>query len=179
MMKFSIPFLAAALAFPALLPATEARVDLNGIKEGIQFTKTAGDGVNLYKATWVKPEEQSQRVFLQKKLSGDYQEVAFTFTADKSGTIWIAFGGNWMEKAEERPFVLLDDITINGEALPNGGFEEALQGNWSKGKDVTTSPDAHSGSAAIRVNHDNQISMPLKVEAGKSYEVKSVAKETK
>lgn len=66
MMKFSIPFLAATLAFPALLPATEARVDLNGIKEGIQFTKTAGDGVNLYKATWVKPEEQSQRVFLQK-----------------------------------------------------------------------------------------------------------------
>ncbi len=172
------PLLAAA-GLPMLLAAAEARIDLNGLKEEISFTGASGDGVSLHKADWVKPEEQNRRVFLQKKVTGEYQPVVFTFTPDKDGLIWISFGGNWAKEAADRPFLLVDDVTVNGEPLPNGGFEESFDGNWSRGKDVTVSADANSGKAAVRVNHDNQIARSLKVEAGKPYEVKFYAKEAK
>ncbi len=176
-MKFEVLFLAAAVLLPLAVSA-DVRVDINGVKDGVKIKKTAAEGFTGGNASWLPKEQQEQRIFLQKKLSPEYQEVAFTFTPDKDGSVWITFGGNWSKEVADRPFVLVDEITVNGEPLPNGGFESGLD-TWSKGKETSVSPDAKEGKNAARVSHDNPVGRWVKVENGKNYEVKFFAKEAK
>ena len=103
------------------------------------------------------------------------EEFSFAFTPDKDGNVWLSFGGNWNEDPAARPFVLIDEVSINGEPLANGGFEDGFKG-WGVGKNATVSSDAKAGGNAAKVNHDNNAGRNIKVEAGKSYTVKFFAK---
>lgn len=76
--------------------------------------------------------------------------------------------------------MLIDDVTVNGEPVANGSFEEnngKKAKNWYfSGKSVTLSDDAKTGKASVKVNHDNRACLTLKAEAGKNYEIKISAK---
>lgn len=175
MMKLTLPVLAAAAILP-LVASADVRIDVNGTKDGIKIQKTAGEGFSGGKASWLPEGQQEQRIFLQKKVSKEYQEFSFAFTPDKDGNVWLSFGGNWNEDPAARPFILIDEVSINGEPLANGGFEDGFKG-WGVGKNATVSSDAKAGGNAAKVNHDNNAGRNIKVEAGKSYTVKFFAKD--
>ncbi len=181
-MKSTVLLTFAAAVGALSLSAGSVRVDLNGVKDGVTLQKGASEGFTGGRASWEPKENQDKTLFLQKAVGAEYQECVFSFTPDKDGTVWFTICGNWAKEAADRPFVLIDDITVNGELLPNGDFEKTAEGkvpDWGvKGK-PTFSTEARSGSNALRINHDNRIAQALKVEAGRNYTVKFAAKEAK
>ena len=85
MMKFTLPVLAAAAILP-LVASADVRIDVNGTKDGIKIQKTAGEGFSGGKASWLPEGQQEQRLFLQKKVSKEYQEFSFAFTPTRTAT---------------------------------------------------------------------------------------------
>ncbi len=173
----------AAAAGTLSLSAANVRIDLNGISNGIVLQPGESGGFSVRRAGWEEKEKQDKTLNLEKALAADYQDYTFSFTADKAGYISFTICGNWAPDAANRPYLLLDDVTVNGELLPNGDFEaQSADGKitgWNMQGKPTLSNEAKSGSSAIRINHDNRIAQSLKVEPGKSYTVKFSAKETK
>ncbi len=173
----------AAAAGTLSLSAAKVRVDLSGTKDGVVIQKGESGGFDFNRASWEPKEKQDKMCFLQKAVGADYQEYSFSFIPQKEGAVRISFGGNWSKEIADRPFIIIDDISINGELLPNGDFETREEGKnapkWTTSGKPVLSTDANSGSSAFRINHDNRITQEVKVEAGKTYTVKFSAKEAK
>lgn len=176
-----VKFLFAAICALPLLAGAGVRVDLNGLQDGIKLRKTAGD-FQLQKGHWLKGDQQDCYLYLTAKPAQEWTAEEFTFVPEKSGTVTIAFTGSWAEKPEDMAYFLVDDVTVNGEALPNGGFEDVADGKpagWMPAKSPVVVDDAHSGSKAVKINHVNRVSQKITVEAGKPYTVKFFAKDMK
>ncbi|MGN1366914.1 MAG: hypothetical protein ACI406_16200 [Victivallis vadensis] len=178
MKTLMIPALA-ALTLPLFAGPAAIRVDVDATKQLIPIKKTAGEG-KLSKGHWLPAEKQNSYLYLSKPVTDEWSDFIFTVVPEKSGDIRLNIGGEWSKEPGDREFVLIDDVTVNGEPVANGSFEEndgKKAKNWYfSGKSVTLSDDAKTGKASVKVNHDNRACLTLKAEAGKNYEIKISAK---
>ncbi len=179
-MKISGVLFAAAAALP-LLAVAGVRVDLDGLKDGIKLKKTAGE-FKVQKGHWLKGEQQECYLYLTAGPAEGWTAEEFTFVPEKSGTVNLSFCGAWAEKPENMAAFLIDDITVDGKSLPNGGFEEVKDGKpagWTISKAPAVVTDANTGNSAVKVDHVNRVAQKIQVEAGKPCTVKFFAKDVK
>ena len=122
-------------------------------------------------------------LLLKKAFTG---AMKFSFSAEKDGFLWLAFGGGWASTPEMRTFIVVDGIKFNGQEAPNGGFETlkpdlSAPRIWNLGSKSKAClvKDAKEGKKAMKINHDNRIGQGLKVEAGKRYTISLFAKAAK
>lgn len=159
---------------------TEFRLDISSRDNVL---KPGTGEVKFSKAGWLAPAEQPGYLIVSKAVGEDWTPVEFSFVAEKDGFIWLAFGASWASTPEERPFIIIDEIKLNGQEAPNGGFE-ALKPDlsapriWNLGSKSKAClvDDAKAGKKAMKVNHDHRAGQGLKVEAGKSYTISLFAK---
>ncbi len=183
----------AALATAAFFMVQAAdsffRTDLDGRKNHIELMPGSNDSV---KAENPMRDGEAQRELIyatgKTKLSStEWKEYEFSFTPSVSGSISIAVKGQWSQKPENRGWVLVNRISVNGKLVKNGDFKqfwrwkaknnkqvpnefvlgEKAQYLQNAGKDMTP---------AVLVNHDNPVFLGLNVEAGKTYTVKCLVK---
>ena len=95
----------------------------------------------------------------------DWKEYSFTFNPEADGEIYLQLRGEWAKKAENRRWIVYDNITAKGTALDNGNFEKGLKFWWKDGskKAVLIDGGLPDGKKAIKVNHDNPVCLRLKV----------------
>lgn len=123
----------------------------------------------------------------QKLSSTEWKEYEFSFTPSVSGSISIAVKGQWSQKPENREWVLVNRIAVNGELVKNGDFKQFWRWKAKNNKQVPNEfilgekaqylQDAgKDATPAVLVNHDNPVFFGLNVEAGKTYTVKCLVK---
>ena len=179
MKQFAVLLFALLCATLAAAP-TEFRLDISSQDNVV---KPGTGEVKFSRAKWLAAAEQPGYLIVSKAVGEDWTPIEFSFSAEEDGFVWLAFGASWEAQPEARPFIIIDEIKLNGQEAPNGGFE-ALKPDFSapriwnlsaKSK-ATLVDDAKAGKKAMKVNHDHRVGQGLKVEAGKSYTVALYAK---
>ncbi len=171
-MKTALIALAAlALAFGAAVqagPSNAARVDVNGMKDGINLAPGQAEGGSVGNMGWIKEEEKKTKTITSNfPASSDWKKAIFSFTPDKDGALWINFIGQWAKDDADRSWILFDGIQAEGAEIKNGNFEDGGK-DWSLGGKIKASivDVAKSGSKSVKVNHDNQAGQNIAVKAG-------------
>lgn len=188
-MKYLMTAALATAAFFMVQADSFFRTDLDGRKNHIELMPGSNGAVEA-----VNPmrdgEAQRELIYATGKTklsSTEWKEYEFSFTPSVSGSISIAVKGQWSQKPENRGWVLVNRISVNGKLVKNGDFKqfwrwkaknnkqvpnefilgEKAQYLQNAGKDMTP---------AVLVNHDNPVFFGLNVEAGKTYTVKCLVK---
>lgn len=182
-MKQYAIFLFALLGMTLAAAPAEFRLDISSQDNVLK----AGRGeVKFAHASWLPAAEQPGYLVVSKEVGENWTPIEFSFVAEKDGFLWLAFGGGWAAAPEERAFIIVDNIKLNGQEAPNGGFETlnpdfSAPRIWNLGSKSKAClvDDAKEGKKAMKINHDNRIGQGLKVEAGKSYTVSLFAKAAK
>ena len=115
----------AALTLPLFAGPAAIRVDVDATKQLIPIKKTAGEG-KLSKGHWLPAEKQNCYLYLSKPVTDEWSDFIFTVVPEKSGDIRLNIGGEWSKEPGDREFVLIDDVTVNGEPVANGSFGSAM-----------------------------------------------------
>lgn len=179
--------LVAVLASVSVM-AFQARMDVNGIKEGNNLTpgKTS-EGSSLRNASWYKDEAKKKQhiCFASPKLGDEWQEVEYTFTPDKDGKVNLSIRGQWHnKKAGKKPnYVYFKEVEIiKGSTLRNGDFSKKNKdgspaGWWynKKGKDLPVFTE-EDGVTIVKVQHDNGMAQSIPVTKGQPVTVKAKVK---
>ena len=148
------------------LSAEMLRLDMAGT-EALDFEN--GPGVAIRHCEWLPQPERC--LTFNQKATDRWQEIQFTIiprkTCDFHYYLLAEPTGSW---------VLVDDVKVNGESVPNGSFERVSQFGpehwWCQGKYVraiTTAAEAADGNVSARVSHDARLEQKLQLEAGKRY----------
>ena len=186
-MKKLLTFSLAAVAAFALQADSMFRSDINCVKEQNELT-VKSDNMKFDRQSWIKDKavHKYTSTAWTGKLGEDWQTVSYTVTPSKSGNININMMGQWAKTADTRGWVLVDNIKINGELVPNGDFKKTWKNKegkvypahfWLNRKAQYIPDGGKDGSAAILVNHDNSGHYTLKnAEAGKAYTIQFTVK---
>lgn len=162
------------------LPADDAvlRVDVNGVRDNVAFTFRPTEGM---KAVPVKQNPEYHIIYSAVKEAGpaEWSDYKIRFTPGTSGTVSIAVGGQYAKLPEERAWLLVNGIRLNGKLYANGDFARTYTakdgkvvpyGFWLSGKATRLPKAGDQDTPAILVNHDNRLSFNIKVKAGREYE---------
>ena len=108
----------------------------------------------------------------------EWKEYSFTFNPEADGEIYLQLRGEWAKKAEDRSWVIYDNITARGTTLANGNFEKGLKFWWKDGSKKATLLEGGfpDGKKAVKVNHDNPVCIRLKVKKDQPITVTFVCK---
>ncbi len=186
-MKKLLTLSLAAVAAFALQADSMFRSDINCVKEQNELT-VKSDNMKFDRQSWIKDKavHKYTSTAWTGKLGEDWQTVSYTVTPSKSGNININMMGQWAKTADTRGWVLVDNIKINGELVPNGDFKKTWKNKegkvypahfWLNHKAQYIPDGGKDGSAAILVNHDNYGHYTLKnAEAGKAYTIQFTVK---
>ncbi len=184
-MKKLLTLSLAAVAAFALQADSMFRSDINCVKEQNELT-VKSDNMKFDRQSWIKDKavHKYTSTAWTGKLGEDWQTVSYTVTPSKSGNINMM--GQWAKTADTRGWVLVDNIKINGELVPNGDFKKTWKNKegkvypahfWLNRKAQYIPDGGKDGSAAILVNHDNSGHYTLKnAEAGKTYTIQFTVK---
>lgn len=182
-MKQYATFLFALLGATLAAAPAEFRLDISSQDNVLK----PGDGeVKFVRASWLPAAEQPGYLVVSKTVGANWTPIEFSFSAEKDGFLWLAFGGGWASTPEMRTFIVVDGIKFNGQEAPNGGFETlkpdlSAPRIWNLGSKSKAClvEDAKEGKKAMKINHDNRIGQGLKVEAGKRYTISLFARAAK
>lgn len=179
-----------ALAAATLISVQAAdsvfRSDINCVKTQNPL-EIKSDNMKTGRLTWLKNKADHQyTTTATKNVGDDWQTVSYTVTPGKNGDFRFSLQGQWARTADTRGWVLVDNIKINGELVPNGDFKKTWKSKegkvypahfWLNRKAQYIPDGGKDGSAAILVNHDNSGHYTLKnAEAGKAYTIQFTVK---
>lgn len=115
--------------------------------------------------------------FIQKRGSfSEWRVIEFSVMAEKDATVFIILGGPYVNKL---PYgVYYDDLKVNGELLPNGGFDEGLKG-WGIGgtpripieAEIVNDERIKTSGNAVLVWREATRYQKVPIVAGKKYDV--------
>ncbi len=187
-MKKLLTLSLAAVAAFALQADSMFRSDINCVKDQNELT-VKSDNMKFDRQSWIKDKavHKYTSTAWTGKLGEDWQTASYTVTPSKSGDMGFSLQGQWAKNADDRGWILIDNVKINGELAPNGDFKKTWkdkktgkirpQNFWLSNKAQYVPEGGKDGSAAILVNHDNSGHYTLKnAEAGKAYTIQFTVK---
>lgn len=163
---------ALAATAAAQLPAVvNARVDIDGTKEGIALLAVSPPaGGTATPATWYTGENEAKNrqylCFHAPAHATEWRQVSFSFMPLQSGSVRLCLRGPWYKPAEEvvKVWIMFDDVAVQNSVVKNGGFEEQTAGApapWILGKrdgflavQHIDPSRARTGKGCIEVCHD-------------------------
>ena len=167
--------LSALLAATGLFcSAGTARIDLISGNAGLRVVSTAA-GVSGKNMNWLPPEKAKRMLYFQQRNSCDeWSTMKFSFAADRDTTVQIPVRGPHPLSARKRRLpaaVFYDELRINGEPAPNGGFEPGSTTGRRWKHLVADRGLAAAGNGVLQVTYDDAETFPLRVRAGKPVQI--------
>ncbi|MBT3193707.1 MAG: hypothetical protein HN341_14260 [Verrucomicrobia bacterium] len=154
--------------FAVTARADKMRVDISAINTEHKLLDVKAEGAHVSAATWIQ-DNPEQHYLIEKNLTGEWQELTISFTAEKSGKYAIRLIGELKKDKTTKEVipvdVLYDGMTATGVPLINGGFEDVDEsrsapkgwwGNsdWTAERYITDEAVAREGSRCIKVWHN-------------------------
>lgn len=172
-MKKTLLFLT-AFAACSLFAIDQARIDLNGTKDGVTITKVKSNA-GIANGSWLAEDKRNQLmvISLAPAANGEWQTIETVFTVDKPGKVNVEVAGQWEKTPEERLFYIYKSVAIEPNAAQNPEFtknQEGKVGGWWLNNKATPADDG------VKVNHDNRAYQTITVEPGKEYTLKATFK---
>ena len=121
-MKKLLTLSLAAVAAFALQADSMFRSDINCIKTQNELT-VKSDNMKTGRQGWHKNKEEHKYTssVWSVKLGEDWQTVSYTVTPSKSGDMGFSLQGQWAKNADDRGWILIDNVKINGELAQQQG----------------------------------------------------------
>ena len=181
---------------PFLLPAQNRipekdrdsyfRMDINAIPDRIVLRGEKQQDAHVYNASWYREDSKFVlTVNAKEPLKEEWTEYSVTFVPNRSGKVWIRIGGRWRKEGEERTWLMVDSVRLNGKLLKNGDFKEYKERqpdvyrpeNWILEHRAEFYIDGgRDKSPACLVNHDSPVITSFPVRAGEPNTVSVVVK---
>ena len=132
---------------------------------------------NLHPCSWLKEKANTMLIGGAKGAMNKWQRASFSFNPEKTGKVKIILKGPFDKKLkpEEYPWVIYDDVRVNGKLLPNGDFEDGFDNwkpnTWSKlilPPQIVDDPmQVKTGRKSVRAWHRGSVVTEIPVTAGK------------
>ena len=190
-MKLFATLFLSAVTTASLFAASIPRCDVSGVtKEGkVKLTPGTSEGWRVTPQGWGPAETRPCRLsaFSTKPVGAEWTLCKFVFTPETSGNVNLSIGGQWGKTENDRAWMLVSKLAINGQPVTNSDMKKTTNRNgkimpngfWLGGKKVKYVADGGpDGAVAVAVNHDNRVYRTFKVEAGKPVTVEYMAKAT-
>ncbi len=168
--------------------ASEARFDLlaspavGELRDG----ETVRGSVKIGRMTWTAPAEQPRGYVVSGPVSPrGWREWQIQFVPAKSGEVTLSLRGAWEEVTPKSGFIfrmetLWDAIQVEGAKLPNGSFEEIVNGTprgWNPGGgsvlEATSETPAADGKLVASTWHNGAWYAKLAVTANQPVRIKA------
>ena len=188
-MKLFATLFLSAVTTASLFAASIPRCDLTGItKEGkVKLTPGTSEGWRVTPQGWGPAETRAYRLSASatKPVGAEWTLCKFVFTPETSGNVNLSIGGQWGKTENDRAWMLVSKLAINGQPVTNSDMKKTTNRNgkimpngfWLGGKKVKYVADGGpDGAAAMLVNHDSRLTRTFKVEAGKPVTIEYMAK---
>ena len=181
-----------AVTTASLFAASIPRCDVSGVNKTGNVKLTPGTvegGMKVIHQTWGDQATRQHRISATapKAIGSEWTLCKFVFTPETSGNVNLSIGGQWGKTENDRAWMLVSKLAINGQPVTNSDMKKTTNRNgkimpngfWLGGKKVKYVADGGpDGAAAVAVNHDNRVYRTIKVEAGKPVTVEYMAKAT-
>ena len=152
------------------------RFEINGVPDKIVSKMQPNPNASAGYASWYGPDKHYVlTVNMKDALTSDWTDHSFTFTPNRSGKLWLRIGGRWSKDPEERNWLLVNQVKLNGKLLPNGDFKKYREkkpdvyrpNNWILHNRADYYLDVgENKTPACLVNHDSPITTSFQVRAG-------------
>lgn len=189
-MKLFAALILTAAAATSLLAASMPRCDISGVSQKGNVKLTPGTiegGLQVGRQNWGPEETRPCRLVAstRKVVGPEWTVCKFVFTPEESGIVTLSLGGQWARNVEDRGWLMVGNLKINGTPVTNADMKKTYERNgrtmpngfWLSGKKSEYVADGGpDGAAGVLVNHDNRLGRSIKVEAGKPVTVEYMAK---
>jgi len=185
-MKLFLTLAITAVSAVSLFASSIPRTDVNAHGKVELDPAAVEGGFKVAHQNWGPKNSRAYRLTAaaSKAIGDKWTLCKFAFTPKTAGQVGVFVGGQWAPKPEDRGWLAVSNIKVNGKLIPNGDFSKTVD---KKGKTVPVSfwlsknttyaaKGGVNGANAMIVNHDNRIGFGLKVEAGKTITVEYMAK---
>lgn len=152
------------------------RFEINGVPDKIISKFQPNPNASSGYAGWYGPDKYYVlTVNMKEPLTDQWTDFTFTFTPNRSGKVWLRIGGRWFKDPEERHWLLINQVKLNGKLLPNGDFKKYREkkpevyrpNNWILHNRADYYLDAgENKTPACLINHDSPITTSFQVRAG-------------
>ena len=185
-MKLFLTLAITAVSAVSLFAGSIPRTDINAHGKIELEPETVENGLKITHQGWGPKESRAYRLTAaaSKTIGDKWTLCKFAFTPKADGKVNLSVGGQWAKKVEDRGWLAVSDIKVNGKLIPNGDFSKTVDkkgktipsGFWLSKNAAYAAKGGPDGANAVIVNHDNRIGFGLKVEAGKTVTVEYMAK---
>lgn len=188
-MKLFATILLTSVAAASLFAASIPRCDITGTDKSGKIELTPGsceNGVRTIIQNWGDETTRPYRLTTAgiKPVSTEWSSCKLVFTPQKSGTVILALCGQSAKRVEDRNWLTVSRLTINGKPVSNSDLKQVFERKGQKiptGYNVARNPvyladGGPDGAAGMTVNHDNRLYRAIQVEAGKPVTVEFMAK---
>ncbi len=169
---------AAALA-TEIVQHSWARIDVDGLAGKTPLVPgKVSQGGKIGNASWHKDDETKNKCYLWAEFpaSDEWRKIEFSFKPEAEGEVVLSLTGRYIEQKDKsllEKWFLYDDITVDGAAISEGGFQAVTEQDpkgWSWNHEakllVEDQKQAHGGAKCAKAWHNVRISQKLKVKAG-------------
>lgn len=188
-MKLFATILLTSAAAASLFAASIPRCDITGTDRTGKIKLTPGTiegGMRTTIQNWGDTATRPYRLTAAavKPVTNEWSSCKLVFTPEKSGTVILSICGQSAKNVEDRGWLTVSRLTINGKPVSNSDLKQVFERKGQKiptGYNVARNPvyladGGPDGAAGMTVNHDNRLYRPIQVEAGKPVTVEFMAK---
>ena len=127
-MKLFATLFLSAVTTASLFAASIPRCDLTGItKEGkVKLTPGTSEGWRVTPQGWGPAETRAYRLSASatKPVGAEWTLCKFVFTPETSGNVYLSIGGQWAKNAEERGWLAVSKLSVNGTPVSNADLKK-------------------------------------------------------
>lgn len=188
-MKFFLTLALAAISSVSLFAASIPRTDLAATGQNKTNKLTPGKvegGLSVSNQNWGDKETQPFRLTASssKPVGAEWTLCKFVFTPESDGEINLSIGGQWAKETNDRGWLAVSGLKVNGAPVSNSDLTKSEQKNGKASptgyalynKAAYVADGGPNGTGAAIVNHDNRLARNIKVEGGKPVTVEYMAK---
>lgn len=178
----SLLSLSAGLLLTAAEPSANNALRLNLTAQGsdlkvITVANSAGESFGTGAMTWLAPDLRQRGAFVcgPADRSHAWKHLTLTVRTAQDDTVTLSLMGTHTDKTLT---TLYDAILIDGQPVPNGGFEDGLRG-WLVADQASMRPQlvadpglVRDGKRCLRASHDASAAVRFRTIAGRPAEIR-------
>lgn len=178
----SLLSLSASLLLTAAEPSANNALRLNLTAQGsdlkvITVANSAGESFGTGAMTWLAPDLRQRGAFVcgPADRSHAWKHLTLTVRTAQDDTVTLSLMGTHTDKTLT---TLYDAILIDGQPVPNGGFEDGLRG-WLVADQASMRPQlvadpglVRDGKRCLRASHDASAAVRFRTVAGRPAEIR-------
>ena len=164
-----------SLTIAATTYAGAARIDIDGRRGGVSFRPGTAENGTLNVGEWLK-EKRNQYLWTSFPATEDWQKGAFSFTPENDGIAALDIRGNYAKNPDDRVWIFVNAIEIEGSTLKNTALDENARGWYleknADGRQVEVMDVYKESGRSFRVNHDFPAYQRIRLKAGQPVTVR-------